>query len=319
VGLFDLFSRKAKQSLPAPSPAEAPNAPAPPPALATPSAPEPDQRLSPWQQSVWRAEQSPAFAWSDDNGRARLLVRSLLERVAAAFGNGTVVQGEPPPILSLASVLIQQFGEGLVEWQSRLLEVHGVWDGIPVRIPVSIPAKKFWTIVMRCEQRGRGFVVLRDHKRVPRAAAPNDPWAKSQPACVFLGKGIFLDDSDPGLMRDLMVPSWASLPASAQQLVVQEMERLNLRCFALSNTDETLLALGSRTLGELEDPLAYLAACATMMAEVARALSASSAEAARASLSSSAPPQSVTCRYCRSIFLLSTGKNTCPNCGAPAG
>jgi hypothetical protein len=295
MGLFDFLSPKPKQ-------------------VAAPQAPAaPDPGLSPWQQTLWRAEHSPGFVWEDGNGPARSLVCSLLQCAAPAFGNGTVVNGEPTTFVSHAGVLINRFGGDEVRLEDTNPELHGVWDGMPVRIPISIPAKKFWAIEMRCQERTRFLTILRDLGRIPRPRDPNDPWLKHQPTCVFLGKGIYVDDFDPNLARDWLLPTWASLPAAAQEVVVREMERLDLRCFALSNTDMSLVVVGNVTLHQLGDPLVYLAACATFLADFAKALAASEGTGA-----SSAAQQCVTCQYCTSIFIVAAGKNRCPNCGAPA-
>ncbi len=92
---------------------------------------------------------------------------------------------------------------------------------------------------------------------------------------------------------------------------MREMERLDLRYLALSNSHHTLLVLGNRTLAQLEDPIAFLVSCATFMAEIVKALAAT----AGASAIGVTP---VSCKYCSSRFVLAAGKNTCPSCGAPA-
>ncbi len=307
MGFFDFFSRKPKPELEdvvAAALIEPPAA-----VSATPPA-----NLSEWQLQLWQAEHAPGFVWKDDNEKARALARSLLARIAPAFGNGKVVDGEPDIGVSTNSVLMNSFGEGLVSSSARYPELHGVWDGFPMRIPVAMAAKKFWAIEMRCEERGRFFKVIRDPQRIPRSVDASDPWAKTKPSCVFLGKGIFLDDSDPETMQEWMLPAWMTVPTEAQELLVREMDRLGARCFALSNDEQGLFLIGNRTLAELEDPLAYLEGCARLMAAFAKALAASSG--VRPNDASAA--SRVTCKYCASIFILAAGKSTCPNCGAAA-
>jgi hypothetical protein len=307
MGFFGLFSRKPNKV----------DAPEPEPAVVAPqkAPPTPPPGLSPWQLRLWEAEHDPAFAWEENNSAARSLVRSLLFQAARKFGDGTVVNAEPTPYATTGSLLISRFGGGAVHVEDNNPELHGVWDGRPVRIPVSLGAQKFWAIEMRCEEQVRWFTAIRDLERVPRPSAPNDPWAKSTQECVFVGKGIFLDDIDT-ITREWAIPEWARVPAAAQELVVREMERLDLRVFKLANADHSVIALGNRTLREIEDPIAYLESCATFLAEFVKALAASSAD--DASKSSAAEPQRTTCKYCRSIFIFSVGKTACPNCGAPA-
>jgi hypothetical protein len=304
VGLFDLFSRKPKKVDPEPAVVARQKAPATPP-----------PGLSSWQQRLWEAEQDPGFAWTEDNSPARALVRSLLVHAAPKFGNGKVVNAEPTPYGTTGSLIISRFGGDDVHVEDNNPELHGVWDGRPVRIPVSLGAKKFWAIEMRCEEQARWFTVLRDLERVPRPSAQDDPWAKSTQECVFVGKGIFLDDVDT-ITREWAIPEWARVPAAAQQLVVREMERLDLRLFKLANADHSVIALGNRTLHQLEDPIAYLESCAAFLADFAKALAASAYD--EASKASTPAPERIKCRFCSSIFFLVVGKNTCPNCGAPA-
>lgn len=299
VGLFDFLRRKPKP------PAE------------PPAPPTPPAGLSPWQLSLWQAERDPGFAWRDDNQPARALVHWLLERVAPVFGNGKIVDGEPVPFATIGMVHIAEFGLDQVQREHRNPELRGICEGIPVRIPVSIPARRVWTIEMRCDEKARFFRVERDLARIPRPADPSDPWAKSGPQCMFLGKGIFLDDSDPKQTQEWLVPNWQSLPPAARELVVQTMERLDLRFFELSNANSALYVLGNRTLDQLEDPIAYLHSCGAFLAEMVRQLALTAGPSP--ALSRQAPAPRVTCSYCSSIFILSAGKNTCPNCGAAAG
>ena len=309
MGLFDFFSRKPKHdpddacAAALIQPPAAP-APAPPPANA-----------SAWQRHLWQAEHAPGFAWKDDNEPARSLARSLLTSATPTFGNGKVVDGEPARVASTNSVLINSFGAGLVNSNACYPELHGVWDGLPIRIPIAIAAKKFWAIEMRCEERGRFFRIIRDPKRIPRDVDASDPWAKGKPSCVFLGKGIFLDDTDLDTMQSWMLPAWTTVPADAQDLLVREMERLDARCFELSNDERSLFLVCNPTLAELADPLAQLEGCARLLAAFAKALTATAG--ARPSPAAAATTR-VTCKYCTSIFILAAGKNTCPNCGAAA-
>jgi hypothetical protein len=121
---------------------------------------------------------------------------------------------------------------------------------------------------------------------------------------------MFLDDVDD-ITREWAIPHWARVPAAAHELVVREMERLDLRLVKLANADHSVFALGNRTLREIEDPIAYLESCPTLLAELAKALAASPDD--DASKSSAAAPQRTTCKYCRSIFIFSVGKTACPN------
>ncbi len=302
MGFFDFLTGK-KQPKAEPVVAAAP---------AMPTGP-----MSPWQRTLWQAEQTPGFAWKDDNAPARAFVHSLLAQAAPAFGNGKVIDAEPTEYATTEALHITQFGGDQLRVEDRNVELRGVWDGTPLRIPISLSAKRIWTIEMRCAEKARFFTVRRDLSRVPKAVDPSDPWAKGEQQCVFLGKGIFFDDPDPETTRDWTLPHWATVPAEAQQLLVDAMERLDLRFFELSNTNSSLFALGNRALHELEDPIAYLQSVATVMAAFGKHLAASSGNASPFGKPALAPP--VSCTFCGSRFILAPGKNTCPNCGAPAG
>ncbi len=268
---------------------------------------------SAWQQALRQAETARHFAWRDDNEAARAFVRSLLTQAAPAFGNGKVVDGDPaPPGGSTAGVHINRFGGDQMSRSDRNVELHGTHDHIPLRIPISIPAKKIWSIELRFEDTGRYFTVLRDHTRIPVAADPNDPWAKKQRQCVFLGKGIFLDDA-LDFLQDSFISNWACVPVAAQELLMSEMERLDLRLVELSNTEKALFAIGNRTLHEVDDPIEYMRSCAAFLAQFAKLLPTSLTGSVSARIATR-----LTCNYCTSIFYLAPGKNTCPNCGAPA-
>ncbi len=291
MGLFDFFAGKKKKQEP--------------PVSMTP--------LSPWQQSLRDAEAARGFAWNNDNEAARSFVRGFLAQAAPAFGNGVIVDGEPPDYCSVGVVLINEYGGDRMKREDRNVELRGAYEGVPICIPVSIPGKRIWAIRIRCENTGRYFTVVRDHSRIPRLIDPNDPWAKSEQQCVFLGKGIFLDDEP--ITRDSMITEWAKVPLAAQELVLREMERLDLRVVQRSNVDSAILLLMNATLDQLDDPIACLHSCAAFLAQLTKLLP-SSEESIFAPTGPA--PQRVTCKYCSSIFLLAPGENACPNCGAPA-
>ncbi len=296
MGLFDFLGGKKKQSAP---PAQAPALP-----------------LSAWQQALQQAEATRGFAWRDDNEPARAFVRSLLTQAAPLFGGGAVVDGVPPkPGASTANVIISRFGSEPMSRSDRGVELHGAHDGVPVRIPISVSGKRIWSIELRFDDIARYFTILRDHTRIPTSPDPNDPWAKGQKRCVFLGKGIFLDDAVDFLQQNF-VENWATVPAAAQELVLTEMERLDLRYVALSNTDEALIAIGNPALDQLEDPIAWMQSCTAFLARFAKLYIAS--RGADPLFTAAVASQPVTCAYCTSRFILAAGKNTCPNCGAPA-
>ena len=268
---------------------------------------------TPWQQRLAQAERH--FSWRDDDQRARAFVRELLTEAAPAFGNGKVVDGNETAPCSTMDIYVDSFGGGGVSRNDRNIELHGVYGGRPLRIPVSIPGKRVWAIQMACADNGTYFRVLRDPTRIPQARDTSDPWDSSRPPTdVFVGKGMYLDNC--GLGSDFSVPQWGSTPAQARELVLREMEQLDLQVFELSNTEASVFALGFRTLQALDDVHAYMQACTAFVAEFVN-LRGATASAGR-SVAAEAVRAPIKCRYCSSLFYLAPGSTSCPNCGAPA-
>jgi hypothetical protein len=188
---------------------------------------------------------------------------------------------------------------------------------VPLRIIVSIPARRIWTIEARCADTGRYFTIARDPERIPQPRDASDAWTKDQPQCVFLGKGIYFATFKvmPEQATHEFVPSWKRTPRAAQDLLLQQMEALDLLAVELSNVDTTLIAFGMRTLEELEDPIAYMRSCGEFLA---RFVNLCTAAPVSPPVEAGAAPQTFGCTYCKSSFILGSGNNNCPNCGAPA-
>ena len=274
---------------------------------------QPAASATPWQKRLAQAERH--FSWRDDDQHARAFVRELLTEAAPAFGNGKVVDGNETAPCSTMDIYIESFGGGAVSRGDRNVELHGVYDGRPLRIPVSIPGKRVWAIQMACADNGKYFRVRRDPARIPQARDASDPWENSQPPTdVFVGKGMYIDNC--GLGSDFSVPQWGSTPAQAREIVLREMEQLDLQVFELSNTEASVFALGFRTLHALDDVHAYMQACAAFLAEFVK-LHGMSASAGR-SVPAEAARAPIKCRYCTSLFYVAPGSTSCPNCGAPA-
>jgi hypothetical protein len=111
-----------------------------------------------------------------------------------------------------------------------------------------------------------------------------------------------------------MIDEWATVPLAAQQLVLREMERLDLRVVQRSNVDSAIFLLMNPTLDQLDDPIACLQSCAAFLVQLTKLLPTEESIFAHAGPAA----QPVTCKYCSSIFLLAPSENACPNCGAPA-
>ncbi|HEY1816825.1 MAG TPA: hypothetical protein VGG74_30970 [Kofleriaceae bacterium] len=273
--------------------------------------------LSPWQESLRQASHGRDSFWRDDNKHARAFVRSLLERAAPDFGGGKVVDGEPGVGAGVPPDVNYDYGGRATSSADRNLELHGTCDGVPLRVAVSIPAKRICTIEARCADTGQAFWIARDPARIPQPRDASDAWTKDQPTCVFLGKGIYFATFKvmPEQATDDFIPAWNRAPRAAQELLLQQMETLDLLAVVLSNDKPaSLIAFGRRSLEQLEDPIAYMRSCGGFLAQFVKLWSTSIASTDE---SSDHTPQTAVCTYCKSIFVLGADHNTCPNC-APA-
>jgi hypothetical protein len=279
---------------------------------------KPHKALSPWQEGLRHATRGHPTFWSDGNTHARAYLRSLLERAAPDFENAKVVDGEPGEGPGVPPDVNYDYGGRATSSADRNVELHGTCDGVPVRIIVSIPARRIWVIEARCAETGAFFTIARDPARIPQPRDASDAWTKDRPRCVFLGKGIYFATFEvmPEQVTDDFIPAWNHTPRAAQDLLLQQMEALDLLAVELSNdTPASLTAFGRRALEELEDPIAYMRSCGGFLAQFVKLCSTSAASTDQPSATT---PQTTVCTYCKSIFVLGADRNTCPNCGAPA-
>jgi len=262
---------------------------------------EPAKDKSPWPKmlAAARAVEPDRFSfWEWENVTARQAVGKYLTMIAPSFGNAKIKENP----------------------DDENVELRGTFDGSPVRFAVWMSFGTFWSIQMRCQANLPELEIERDHEKIPKEADEDDPWDEDEERRVFLGKGIFVEGYDSDIEQKLAL--WSQLPESLQDSIVTEMERLDMNTVRAYGQEVSLNVKPG--LNDLADPLEYMTACAQLMAAIkngaggAAAGVPAAAQAAGVPAAVVQPAHKITCSYCTSVFILTVGKNTCPNCGAPA-
>ena len=89
------------------------------------------------------------------------------------------------------------------------------------------------------------------------------------------------------------------------------MARLELR--HLHGHADRITSSARATVGHVEDPVTCIVSTGSLLARIqSTLLPGEPAAAAPTGVST------VTCKYCKSLFVLALGATTCPNCGANA-
>jgi hypothetical protein len=132
---------------------------------------------------------------------------------------------------------------------------------------------------------------------------------------VFLAKGVFVEGHDE---VDAQLAAWGKVPANAQATILAELDRLDLSAIAATPNGVSVGAPGP--LEYTADPASELVSAVKLLEVLKGGVSSGDySPGAALPAGAAAPPVSrLTCKYCRSIFLLAVGRSTCPNCGANA-
>jgi hypothetical protein len=254
---------------------------------------------SAWPQQLAAAkkrEKDRFSFWEWENETAREAVKQYLGQIAASFGNAKVKENP----------------------DDENIELRGVYDGAPVRFAVWMSFGSFWSIQMRCQEHLLELEIERDHEKIPKEKDEDDPWDDDEERRIFLGKGIFVEGGDDEIEQKL--GTWSQLPEDLRASIITEMERLDMNTVRAYGPEVSLNVKPG--LDDLADPLEYMEACARLMAAVKTGAAAGAPAGAPAQAAAAvvavAPSHRLTCAYCSSVFILAAGKNTCPNCGAPA-
>lgn len=291
MGFLDFLSGKKKSSAPTDQPPAAPAAPAPPP--------------SAWQAQL-QAAQKADFHWDFKNAAARALVTQLLAQAAPVFGAGHVK--EMP--------------------DDDAIELRGTFDGAPIKIVVSMDFGSINKFEVMCDNRIGYFILHRDHEKIPQPGDNADPWSAGDERRIFIAKGIFVEGSDAAVAEALA--RWSALPGPVQAHVLAGMEQLGL--YMITVMPKNVMLVRGESLKNLDDPIAYMQTGARMIADLASAVGhgapVGAVAAGPAVVAVAAGPAVVaapavdltpiTCKFCSSLFILTLGHTSCPNCGAPA-
>lgn len=255
-----------------------------------------DASLSAWQsrlQEAKKQQEDRHSFWKWENDTARELVRQILTEAAPAFGDARVK--EMP--------------------DDENIELRGVHDGTPVRFAIWMSFGTFWSIDMRCTNQLGEIEVERDHEKIPKEKQEDDPWDEDEERRIFLGKGIFVEGYDHDIQQKLA--NWSGLPEELRSRILAEMERLDIQTVRSYDQESSLNVKPG--LDDLDDPIAYMQSCASLLAGIRDAVQTATGGAQDGADGAPAgPSRTLTCAYCSSLFVLAAGQNTCPNCGAPA-
>ncbi len=278
MGLFDFF-RGRKDPEPGDAPAEA-------------SSPAP-QRAAPSWGERFAATRTRDFTWDYEEAPARALVTEFLESAAPHFAPAKV---KPCP-------------------DDGNIDLRGVWEGQPIRFAVWLSFGSFWAIEMKAPMWMGHLVIQRDHEKIPKHKDADDPWSEDEDRRIFIAKGIFVEGGDDEVANYLSV--WASLPEAERVEILAEMERLDGQM--LLRVGDQVSFSQSPGLPDLPDPLAYMKGCAKLLLTTRRACEALSSTPPTIDLgAATAPVHRASCTYCSTLFLVTPGHSSCPNCGAPA-
>lgn len=147
----------------------------------------------------------------------------------------------------------------------------------------------------------------------------DDPWDEDEERRIFVGKGIFVEGYDDDISKKLEV--WSKLPEALREEILVEMERLDIE--GVDSYDKTASLSVNPGLNDLDDPIAYMVSCAELLSHIKNAVESGDTVSEQTGegtpqVIAKGPTRTLTCAYCTSLFILSEGSNTCPNCGAPA-
>lgn len=268
------------------------------------NAPRTESGQASWRALLAKAHLTPGFEWTlirrQDTAAAELIT-ALFTEASATFGNGHVV----------------------ARTDDERVELRGTFCGAPIRLGVSLPFGSIDTIEMLGESDLKRLNLVRDLAKIPSPSEPADPWSADENQRIFVAKGVFVDGNATEVQRQLA--TWSSLAAEAEARVLTDMERLDLYNLGSGGIGRHANVVGvgaNPKVSDLDDPIAYLHACAELMAAHLSALRRAAPPPEPGNSALSPPPGAaqipVVCAYCGSMFIVSAGKNTCPNCGAAA-
>ena len=249
-----------------------------------------------WQKrmaaAVSASRKSREFFWFPDEPGARALVGELLTEVASLLGSGQVKQ-KP---------------------DDKTLELRGLSGGAPFRVVVD-GFGGVGDLEMQCDNRVGPFVIHRDMDKVPQPVEADDPWDKLDVHRVFLAKGVFVEGHDE---VDAQLAAWGRVPADAQAAILAEMNGLEP-----SRIGATAAGVSVAALGPLEyatDPASEIVSAVQLLGMLKNGVAIGDYSPGTGLPAGALTPSAsrLTCKFCRSIFLLAVGKNACPNCGANA-
>jgi hypothetical protein len=275
--------------------------------IVAPSPPEPCT----WKEKVNAVRPNDPFFFHAEEGKA--LIREMLTEASKGVESGQV----------------KETTDGL-----PTIELRGNVGGAPFRAAVELAFGSL-QMALLCNHPVPALWVERDLEKVPTPRDPNDPWEVGQIQRIFVGKGIFIPgpNQDPSIhfvgndARDSAsleerVAAWGRIPKETQDAVVAEMARLDLG--KLSGLTDRLVGATRGTVGALADPVSCVTSTGKLLDRIRTTAQPSDIAggarpgAAPLRMGAAQPATTLTCKYCRSLFVFTVGATTCPNCGAAA-
>lgn len=254
----------------------------------------------PWRKILSKTGLRPGFEWDalrKQKAVAKEVVTALFTEAAPTFGAGRVVAQD----------------------DDDRIELRGSYSGAPFRFGIWMPFGSMEPIEMQGDFTARELNLLRDLSKIPTAASPADPWSADDEQRVFVAKGVFFKSDAASVQRQLA--TWQSLAREAQARVLTDMERLDLWNLGVIGHPAAGVILGANAkLSDLQDPIAFMQACAELMAAhisaLKNAIPASESQPSGRDLAPAAVQVPTVCRYCGTRFIVAVGECNCPNCGA---
>jgi len=272
-----------------------------------PSSPAPQT----WKEKVIAVSPNDPFFFHYEAGKA--LLREMLAEASKGVESGQVKEmADPLPTI----------------------ELRGSVGGAPFRAAVELAFGSL-QVTLLCNHTLGALWVERDMEKVPTPRDPSDPWEAGQIQRIFVGKGIFIpgpnqdpsfrvvgNDARDSASLEERVAAWGRLAKETQEAVVAEMARLDLG--KVRGMTDRLVGVPRLTTGALEDPISCITSTGKLLdrihttAQPSEISTGALADAALLPTRTAQHATTLTCKYCRSLFVFAIGATTCPNCGAAA-
>jgi hypothetical protein len=192
------------------------------------------------------------LSWEWGNKRAHQFVHKIFSEVAPTFST-----------LERPAVIKEDPDRGHIE-------LRGIYFSRPTRFSIWMEFGSFWVIEMATLDADEEYslnypyhdiTINRDFTKKPKNIDPNDPWSVDDQQRIFLAPGIFFEEHSSRMGASIAF--WNSLPKFAQERILRDMERLDMRALRWKGH---IVSIRQRPgLSDLDDPVAYIKDCADLL------------------------------------------------------